>query len=269
MSFICLIAKRSFFEIFQGDGYIGDCIDIDECETAELGQSVCDDNTEYCINSIGSFTCDCKDGYRLGPNNICINVNECQEGIAMCQTHSTCHDLDGSYACICDQGFTQLDSDTCEDINECLIDNDCKEYDDKCINTKGSYHCEAIDCTQLIQSASLDCQNDKIELNFPKCVFDHFEMLDWYMNGPDVNTGDELIAADCKVRNNIDDSLWLTWSLTDLTSCGTISTRNESHVIYQNALQKTEDFGSNNLISRTVGNYIKFDCAYLITDDDL
>ena len=184
----------------------------------------------------------------------------------MCQTHSTCHDLDGSYACICDQGFTQLDSDTCEDINECLIDNDCKEYDDKCINTKGSYHCEAIDCTQLMQSASLDCQNDKIELNFPKCVFDHFEMVDWYMNGPDVNTGDESIAADCKVINNIDDSVWLTWSLTDLTSCGTVSTRNESHLIYQNALQKTEDFGSNNLISRTVGNYITFDCAYLIDD---
>ena len=255
--------------MLQGDGYYGNCIDLDECEIAELGQSICDVKTEYCINTIGSFTCDCKDGFRLGPNNICINVNECQEGIAMCQNHSTCLDLDGSYGCICDSGFTQLDSDTCEDINECLADNDCKDYEEKCINTIGSYQCQAIDCTELMQSASLYCENDKIELSFPKCVFDQFNMAGWYINGPDINTGDVSIASECKVRNNNDFGLaWFTWSLTDFTSCGTTLRRNETHLIYENALQKTEDFGSNNLISRTVGNYVKFKCAYPISDDD-
>ena len=256
------------FEILKGDGSYGNCHDIDECENEELGHSVCDDKTEYCINSIGSFTCHCKDGYRLGPNNICINVNECQEGIAMCQTHSTCLDLDGSYACICDSGFTQIDSDTCEDIDECLTDNHCKDYEEKCVNTVGSYHCQEIDCTRLMQSASLNCENDKIELNFPKCVFDRFKMSDWYINGPNVNTGGELVAAECKVRNDQNDSnpAWLTWSLTDLTSCGTILAKNETHLIYKNALQKTEDFGSNNLISRNVGNFVQFKCAYPISD---
>ena len=45
-----------------------DVKDIDECSS---GKNPCDETRGECINIPGSFSCSCKDGYTLGPNNTC------------------------------------------------------------------------------------------------------------------------------------------------------------------------------------------------------
>lgn len=44
------------------------CIDQDECKA---NTSTCDATYGVCTNTIGSFTCACLEGYRVGPNNEC------------------------------------------------------------------------------------------------------------------------------------------------------------------------------------------------------
>jgi len=51
------------------------CSDINECET---GDFECDDNAE-CINTEGSYECNCNNGYE-GDGKNCFDVNECDKG---------------------------------------------------------------------------------------------------------------------------------------------------------------------------------------------
>lgn len=47
------------------------CVDLNECV---LG-TPCGSGT--CVNTIGSFTCVCPTGYQPGPNQVCVDINEC------------------------------------------------------------------------------------------------------------------------------------------------------------------------------------------------
>ncbi|KAK3784027.1 hypothetical protein RRG08_025221 [Elysia crispata] len=72
------------------------CIDEDECKNPGACSA-----TEICINTVGSFKCDCLPGYG-GP--LCTDLDECQqEGRGGCDQE--CKNLDGSYACSCGPGF--------------------------------------------------------------------------------------------------------------------------------------------------------------------
>ncbi|XP_073729872.1 fibrillin-2 [Misgurnus anguillicaudatus] len=110
------------------------CEDIDECSS--LGR-VCQRNAD-CINSPGSYQCECSDGYILSPNGACTDRNECVETPGVCH-HGDCVDLPGGYECVCHNGFTATPNRRmCTDVDECLR-QPCGNG--TCKNSVGSFNC--------------------------------------------------------------------------------------------------------------------------------
>ena len=63
-----------------------------------------------CINSVGSYSCSCHDGYKLNvDNHTCIDIDECTDNNGSCA--HICQNTNGSYACLCLAGFTLNDHD--------------------------------------------------------------------------------------------------------------------------------------------------------------
>uniref|UniRef100_A0AC34RPW2 EGF-like domain-containing protein n=1 Tax=Panagrolaimus sp. JU765 TaxID=591449 RepID=A0AC34RPW2_9BILA len=143
------------------------CIDVNECEVDGLND--CDKKNGTCVNTVGSFQCKCKKGYREQPPDYttCKDVDECKEGNNNCdKTNALCVNTPGGYDCQCKPGFFG-DGETCqdgsfkceckpgytvgekgcEDINECLSPetNNCSKTTGdvrlKCVNEPGSYSC--------------------------------------------------------------------------------------------------------------------------------
>ena len=93
------------------------CADIDECTENTDGCS------QVCTNSIGSYECSCRLGYRLDADQHTCNgkythaqytlyltvisynsdINECAEGTDDCAQN--CHNNVGSYTCSCNTGY--------------------------------------------------------------------------------------------------------------------------------------------------------------------
>ncbi|XP_078359708.1 uncharacterized protein LOC144644156 isoform X2 [Oculina patagonica] len=116
---------------FKGDGHV--CTDIDECASVN---SSCPTNA-HCINSIGSYACECFYGYY---GNQCSDVDECKLGIHTCDKHANCTNTVGSYKCTCHDGFYD-DGFSCKDINECKAGSHICDQHTNCVNTNGSYTC--------------------------------------------------------------------------------------------------------------------------------
>jgi len=74
--------------------------DVDECV---LGTDNCHAHAS-CINTDGSFTCKCNDGYH-GNGVQCSDVDECVLGTDNCHAHARCINTDGSFNCKCNDGF--------------------------------------------------------------------------------------------------------------------------------------------------------------------
>uniref|UniRef100_A0A3Q1EW23 Latent-transforming growth factor beta-binding protein 1 n=1 Tax=Acanthochromis polyacanthus TaxID=80966 RepID=A0A3Q1EW23_9TELE len=109
--------------------------DVNEC----LNPSICGHGR--CLNTEGSYTCNCFQGYKLSPDNKLCDVDECAlPGVCL---HGRCVNLDGTHKCTCNHGYqVTSDSKSCEDVNECATGNACPAG--ICINTAGSYTCQ--DC---------------------------------------------------------------------------------------------------------------------------
>lgn len=79
--------------------------DIDECEAIP---GLC--RGGKCINSVGSFTCECPDGQTRNPeNNECEDRDECKDGLdatgePVCQD-GRCVNTQGGFYCVCNPGF--------------------------------------------------------------------------------------------------------------------------------------------------------------------
>ena len=96
-----------------------------------------------CVNTIGSFTCNCLPGYtRVNENGVCVDINECVTD--PCNLNAQCVNSPGSYTCECMPGFEAdtIDSEKCVDINECLTGSHACHEDSICENTEGSFNCE-------------------------------------------------------------------------------------------------------------------------------
>ncbi|KAF4016317.1 hypothetical protein G4228_008153 [Cervus hanglu yarkandensis] len=108
------------------------CQDIDECAIPPYCH-------QRCVNTPGSFYCQCSPGFQLAANNYtCVDINECD---ASNQCAQQCYNILGSFICQCNQGY-ELSSDrlNCEDINECETTNECRE-DEMCWNYHGGFRC--------------------------------------------------------------------------------------------------------------------------------
>ena len=127
------------------------CEDMDECNTPSF-TSDCDVNA-VCINTRGSYKCQCKTGYEansydgtegtvpfnltdrsISPKKetqgtvkglVCNDINECEARRDNCPQYSVCENNDGSFTCYCPAGFQsgsdELSNPTCDDINEEMI----------------------------------------------------------------------------------------------------------------------------------------------------
>ncbi|XP_070698790.1 complement component C1q receptor [Pempheris klunzingeri] len=112
---------------FKLDANQRSCSDIDECQSQACQHHLC-------VNTYGSYRCECKDGYEMVDGE-CSDVDECQQ--SRCE-HS-CSNSVGSFTCFCDEGFTlSEDGHSCVDVDECTSDR-CQML--ICVNTVGSFLC--------------------------------------------------------------------------------------------------------------------------------
>ncbi|KAM7341271.1 uncharacterized protein ACRADG_012210 [Cochliomyia hominivorax] len=115
------------------------CIDINECD--QRGLSLCPANAQ-CINTIGSYFCECKSGFQKSKENdrICLDVDECNEIPGLC--HQKCVNFFGGYRCTCNNGYELApDNRTCVDVDECEVQQTHKLCMGFCDNVPGSYEC--------------------------------------------------------------------------------------------------------------------------------
>ncbi|RZF38291.1 hypothetical protein LSTR_LSTR007889 [Laodelphax striatellus] len=118
----------------QGRGRLESGEDLNECS---FMPNACDGGD--CINTDGSFRCECPTGYILdSTGKRCIDDNECNSGTNICG-NGTCTNLDGGFECSCNEGFTAGPMQVCEDVNECVeMTNQCAF---RCHNVPGSFRC--------------------------------------------------------------------------------------------------------------------------------
>nr|XP_061796796.1 fibrillin-1-like [Nerophis lumbriciformis] len=106
--------------------------DIDECinNPCQNGQ---------CINTDGSFRCECPMGYNLDISGVtCVDTDECDIGNPC--GNGTCTNVIGGFECACEDGFEPGPMMTCEDINECAQNPLLCAF--RCVNVVGSYECK-------------------------------------------------------------------------------------------------------------------------------
>ncbi|XP_075140921.1 uromodulin-like [Leptodactylus fuscus] len=117
------------------EGFIGDgfsCSDVDEC--AYTWSNVCPD---ICVNTLGSYVCQCPKGYTKNTQNKCVDIDECSDAFYYCQSLSNCSNNKEDSSCSCKANFTG-DKSHCKD-DECAIG--LCHHDLECLNEKGSYSC--------------------------------------------------------------------------------------------------------------------------------
>nr|XP_015205025.1 PREDICTED: adhesion G protein-coupled receptor E1-like isoform X2 [Lepisosteus oculatus] len=128
----------------------GTCTDIDECASG-----ICPYNS-LCFNTIGSYYCQCKPGFRptssldifTESSQTCGDVDECSL-IGYCPKNSVCFNINGSYYCQCKTGFRSTSrttnftsvSEKCTDVNECRENVIICGVNTICSNTIGNYFC--------------------------------------------------------------------------------------------------------------------------------
>ncbi|XP_040892111.1 adhesion G protein-coupled receptor E2 isoform X2 [Toxotes jaculatrix] len=124
-----------------------ECVDENECGEVS---DYCGNNT-HCFNTIGSYYCQCKSGFRNRNGDLnftqfsgqCLDINECQDSVNICGPAAHCTNQIGNYSCTCHVGYTSSISSpgNCTDIDECKEAGICGEKG-MCKNVDGSYWCE-------------------------------------------------------------------------------------------------------------------------------
>jgi len=71
-------------------------LNITECQIDNGG---CD---QICVNTVESYFCSCREGYKLVGNSTCLDINEC-EVLGSCSQN--CQNFNGSFKCSCNEGY--------------------------------------------------------------------------------------------------------------------------------------------------------------------
>ncbi|XP_073491121.1 uromodulin-like [Aquarana catesbeiana] len=123
-------------EGFAGDGT--SCNDIDECQDYYYNNCYYYDGC-YCVNTIGSYFCNCYSGFEYTEEIGCLDIDECaNSSLNNCDPVAICRNYYGYYTCICPYGYYG-DGYHCE-INECLQGTPCGS-NEECMKAIGSYSC--------------------------------------------------------------------------------------------------------------------------------
>ncbi|XP_054984738.1 adhesion G protein-coupled receptor E5 isoform X2 [Sorex araneus] len=129
------------------------CEDINECAPS---LNVSCGRLADCVNTEGSYHCECISGYRLASGeskfrnkseNTCRDVDECASGTHECPSTTTCVNTPGSYKCRCPPGWMpKLKAGTpntvCQDVDECITGQHTCHNSTVCINTQGAFVCQ-------------------------------------------------------------------------------------------------------------------------------
>lgn len=112
----------------------------------------CSANNTDCVNTIGSYTCQCKEYYEGNPLIGCDDIDECSapnDCKPIVNGGATCVNTEPLYRCdrTCDRGFILLDPSltniagvySCGDEDECSSPNRCPGSNVACINTVGKF----------------------------------------------------------------------------------------------------------------------------------
>ncbi|MBN3286756.1 FBLN3 protein, partial [Polyodon spathula] len=107
--------------------------DVNECEVSNPCQ-------HQCYNLLGSFLCQCDQGYKLNRDRVtCQDIDECSFSNYMCQYQ--CVNEPGKYSCVCPDGYQLQGTRMCQDINECETGTDNCREDEMCWNYYGGFRC--------------------------------------------------------------------------------------------------------------------------------
>ena len=147
------------------------CVDIDECET---NTATCDTKSEVCLNTVGSFTCDCDANFTI-VDNVC--KRDCHYGTIRHSNNYECIECSGPGAtlennlcscsaanstiydntCVCDNGYEESqDGHSCQDKDECASEDSYCDENASCRNTHGSFLCN---CDQGFIGNGTICQD--------------------------------------------------------------------------------------------------------------
>ncbi|XP_028408891.1 uncharacterized protein LOC114531487 [Dendronephthya gigantea] len=113
--------------------------DIDECVSSALHHCP---HTTHCVNTVGSFSCECNDGY-TGSGDTCTDINECLSE-NNCDSNADCYNTRGSYRCTCKNGYSGNGTE-CTDIDECSVSLHNCFSSLNCTNVDGSFLCTCDD----------------------------------------------------------------------------------------------------------------------------
>ncbi|XP_057187538.1 adhesion G protein-coupled receptor E5 isoform X2 [Triplophysa rosa] len=121
------------------------CVDENECE---MTPNMCGNNA-MCINTNGSYYCNCENGFRSKTLNFtattgqCEDENECLGVQSPCPDTLKCINTIGSFECLCPTGYGKKTDKNmeCEDIDECKASADLCGTHATCNNSLGSYSC--------------------------------------------------------------------------------------------------------------------------------
>ncbi|XP_010608379.1 uromodulin [Fukomys damarensis] len=224
---------------FWGNGL--ECVDVDECATPEAHN--CSANSS-CVNTLGSYTCVCPDGFLLMPELGCTDVDECAEpGLSGCHPLATCVNVDGSYSCVSYCTDPTSVEGTCE---ECGMDEDC-------IANDGRWHCRCkqdfnITDVSLLERR-LECGANDIKVSLSKCHLKNlgFQKIFMYLRD-----------SRCFGFMEKGERSWMSVVTPAREGpCGTVLTRNETHATYSNTL-----YLANEMIIRDINIKINFQCSY-------
>ncbi|XP_033100756.1 G surface protein, allelic form 156-like [Anneissia japonica] len=140
-------------------GLIGNgfkCYDYNECvegRDREDGVEFCE---QECTNTLGSYTCSCREGYDLDVGlKTCNDIDECMMMRDDCSNQALCTNTEGSFNCTCLDGYSG-DGKTCNNINECgRVDFPC-DINAECTDTDGSFVCQ---CTDGYEGNGQTCED--------------------------------------------------------------------------------------------------------------
>lgn len=134
---------------FDEEHVIGECVDIDEC------QSQCQGAGQKCQNNAGSFDCTCETGYERSPHGAlfsCRDIDECASD--PCGAHESCRNLDGSHECVCYKDHVRNSAGICTAESPCQTKGQICQW--KCHDLEDLFQCECPEGYALIGNMCLD-----------------------------------------------------------------------------------------------------------------